>query len=290
MHKTTKGIFFMLTHCVALALIMAVMRELNLSGLPASLIMFWQNIFALIMVFSWCAYLGHFPKTKKIKLHIARSVSGYSSGTLLTIGLGLIPLNSATAISFTGPLFTTLFAVVLLKEKISSHRVVGLLIGFAGVMVVLRPGTHHFDPAFFYIIATAMLWGVTDIIIKTLSRTDSLHSMLFYTILVSMVIATPLAIYDWKPINNYQLGLLAALAAFHLMNFGCASQAYRFADLSVLMPFEFSRLIFSSIFAYFIFGELLDEWIVLGASVIMFGAVYVVYKEKRKVKIYESEF
>jgi len=279
----------MLSHCVALALIMAIMRELKLSGLSASLVMFWQNVFALGMVFAWCFYKRNFPKTRKIKWHIARSVSGYSSGTLLTIGLGLVPLNTATAISFTGPLFTTLFAVLLLKEKISSHRVTGLAIGFLGAMVVLRPGTDHFDPAFFYLIATAMLWGVTDIIIKILNRTENLHSILFYTTVVMMVIATPLAILDWKEISNYQFMLLVALAVCHLLNFGSASQAYRYSDLSVLMPFEFSRLVFSAIFAYLIFAEKLDIWVVAGSAIIIFGAVFVAIKEKR-MKVYESEF
>jgi S-adenosylmethionine uptake transporter len=274
---------------MALALIMALMRMLAHNGLSVYLLMFWQSVFSLLFVVAWCAYKGNFPRTKKLKLFILRTFSGYGSGSLLTLGLAAIPLNTSTAITFTGPLFTTLFAVLLLKERISIHRVVGLLIGFIGVMVVLRPGTEHFNYYCFYLIATAMLWGVTDVIIKILSRTESLVSILFYTTLVMMFVVTPMAVLNWREVTQHEILLLIALALCNLANFGAASQAYRYSDLSVLMPFEFSRLAFSSLLAYFIFAEILDKWVGLGAFIIMFGAVYVVYKEKRKMRIYESE-
>lgn len=287
--NTTKGILWMLVHCLALVLIMGVVRTLTKDGLSNYIIIAWQNIFAFLMIAPYCAVTGGFPKTKKLHLHIARACSGISSGLLLFYSMGLVKLNLATAITFTGPLFTTIFAIIFFREKTYTHRVIGLCIGFGGVLIVLRPWDTAFNPNALYLVLTAALWGVTDMFIKLMNRTETIRAMMFYRVALMLVITVPFIYFFWQPITIYHIGLLTLLAALDLTNFWTVTKAYRYADISVLMPFDFSRLIFSAIFAFIVLHENLNPWTVVGSAVIVYGTVFVVYKEKKRLKLASNE-
>ncbi len=287
--KTARAIIWMLLHCVALVLIMGVVRKLGQSGLSTYTIIFWQNVFSFTILTPICSMDGGFPKTKKLHLHAGRALSGISSGMVLFYGMSHVQLNVATAITFTGPLFSTIFAIIFLREKTYFSRIIGLCIGFMGVLVVLRPGSAAFDPNALYLILTAALWGCTDIFIKKMIKTESGRTMMFYRALLMLILTTPLGLYHWQEVTQLQLALLVLLALLDMLNFSTVTQAYRLADISVLMPFDFSRLIFSSIFAYIVFSETLDIYTVIGSSVIVFGTLFVVHSERKRSRIMSTE-
>ena len=237
--NTGIAISWVISRTFIMACIMVIARLLGVSGMSGFAIMFWQNTFAFLFMILFCLYTRDFPKTQKIPLHITRCLLGLTSGSLLYYSLPLLPLNTATSITFTGPLFSTIAAIIFLKEKSNIHRIIGLLIGFSGVLIILRPGTHAFDPNAIYLLCTAMIWGLTDVTIKKLIKTESIKTLLFYMVVIMMVFSIPLGIYFWHEPNLQEAILCASLALFHLGNFSTISKAFKRADVSVLMPFEF---------------------------------------------------
>lgn len=292
-NNITRAITWMLVHCLALVLIMLVVRILGTEKFGHSLspytIIFWQNIFSFTMLIPICVMDGGFPKTKKLHLHAGRALTGISSGLILFYGMAHVKLNLATAVTFTGPLFSTLFAIIFLHEKFYKHRLIGLIAGFIGVLIVLRPGTDAFNPNALFLILTAALWGGTDVFIKLMIRTESGRTMMFYRALLMLVLTTPLGLYFWQDLTRYQLMLIVLLAVLDMVNFLTVTRAYRLADISVLMPFDFSRLVFSSIIAFFILGENLSPWTFVGSLVIVYGVLFVVYTERKRSRIISTE-
>lgn len=288
-NATTRAIIWMVLHCIALVLIMGVMRQLGKEGISSYSIIFLQNIFSFIILVPLCAMDGGFPTTKKFHLHLGRAISGICSGMVLVYGMAHVKLNVATAVTFTGPLFSTLMAIIFLREKIFAHRLVGLCVGFLGVLVVLRPGSDAFNVNALYLILTAALWGCTDIFIKLMIRTEKQRTMMFYRALIMLVITTPIGLYYWQEVTDRQLLLLLLLALFDMMNFLTVTRAYKLADISVLMPFDFSRLVFSSVFAYFVFSETLDIWVAIGSAIIVYGTLFVVYSERKRSRFISAE-
>ena len=292
--KSFRAILWMLVHCVALVLIMLEMRVLGKQGISSYTMIFWQNIFSFTILAPICAMNGEpkwgiIPKTKKLHLHFGRACSGISSGLVLIYGMTHVHLNTATAITFTGPLFSTIFAMIFLGEKAYRHRMIGLFIGFLGVLVVLRPGSDAFNPDALLLILTAALWGCTDIFIKKMIKTESESTMMFYRAMLMLILTTPLGLYHWQDLSTNQLLLILLLALFDMMNFFTVTRAYKLADISVLMPFDFSRLIFSSLFAFFLFGEVLNIWVFIGSSIIVYGTLFVVYSERKHSRIISAE-
>lgn len=287
--KAARAIIWMMLHCIALVLIMGVVRKLGSGGLSNYTIIFWQNVFSFTILTPLCAMNGGFPKTKKLHLHFGRACSGITSGLVLFYGMAHVHLNTATAITFTGPLFSTIFAIIFLREKTYRTRIIGLGVGFFGVLIVLRPGSDAFDPNALLLILTAALWGCTDIFIKKMIRTESETTMMFYRALLMLILTTPLGLYFWQDLTTMQLVLIVLLAFLDIANFFTVTRAYKLADISVLMPFDFSRLIFSSIFAFMVFNETLDIWTFIGSSVIVYGVLFVVYSERKRSRIISTE-
>lgn len=282
MHKSTRiGISWIISRTFIMASIMTIARALAEGGMSNYAIMFWQNAFALPYILLYTAYRKEIPRTTKYHLHITRSLLGVSSGLLLFYGLSKMQLNNATAITFMGPLFSALAAIIFLKEKAGIHRIIGLFLGLCGVLIILRPGTEAFNPAAIFLIMTAFIWGLTDITIKTLVRTESTHALLFYMCIFLMLLSIPFGVFHWHTPSLKEALLCATMALFHLGNFATVSKAFKHADVSVLMPFEFFRLIFASAFALALFNERLSLAAVSGSLVILGASIYVAHKEKK---------
>ncbi len=281
--NTGIAISWVISRTFIMACILVIARSLGQGGMPGTAIMFWQNTLAFVFFISYCLYKKDIPKTNKYHLHLLRCILGISSGMLLFYCLPLMSLNKATAITFTGPMFSTIAAMIFLREKTTIHRTIGLLVGFIGVLIILRPGTEAFNPISALLLIVPMIWGLTDVTIKKLITTESTNSLLFHMVVIMMVFSIPLGVFFWHTPSVEEWVLCAALALFHLGNFTTISKAFKRADISVLMPFEFFRLVFSSIFAYLIFDEVVTLAIISGSLVIVGSSIYVARKESKRV-------
>lgn len=264
----------------------ALVRYCSQLGLHAFEVVFYRNFVALILLMPWLMRSGGIKTlhTTRIKMYTLRALIGLVAMYFWFYSLITIPLADATALSFTAPLFTAILAMIILKEKIGIHRISALAIGFLGVLVVLRPGTDVFELKAVSAVAAAMLWAFSGIIIKALTSTDEPRKVVFYMVLMMTPLSLPLALPHLNMPDWHTVFWLVALGFTSNLFQIALSNAFAATDISVILPFDFTRLIFVSVIAYLVFGETLDMWTLLGAIIILAGAAYTSYREALHVR------
>lgn len=253
---------------------------------------FLRNVLSLGLILAWISlrYTPAMYKTNKLTGHLWRAGLGVIAMELWFFSLSILPINIATALSFTTPVFATLFAMWILKEKAGWRRWSAILISFIGVLVILRPEANGISWQASTVLVSSSLMALAGILVKTLARTEPPETIVFYMALFMTPFSAPLALYhwSWEPLTHANVWVALLLIAFfstlaHLL----IARAYARAEMVALLPFDFTRLIFTAFFAYFLFGETMDSHTLLGATIIMSSAVYIAHREavRRRAKL-----
>jgi drug/metabolite transporter (DMT)-like permease len=220
-------------------------------------------------------------KTKNHKAFAVRGVCGLAFLMTYFSGAALIPVAESQALTFTSPLWGTLLAVFFLSERLTVTRASAIIVGFAGVLVILRPGVLQVSVGAVLVLAGALAAAASNTIVKFTTRTDHPDAIVFY----QMVYVTPLilipALYVWTWPALHELLLMIAVGFFATLNQRFLSRAYACADAIAVLPFEFSRLPFAAIIGFLAFGELPDVWAWIGGAVIFGASLYMVRQETR---------
>jgi drug/metabolite transporter (DMT)-like permease len=189
-----------------------------------------------------------------------------------------IPLPESVSITFIVPILTMVCASIIFKEKINQKLWLSLFFGMIGVLVIIRPGFAEITTAHLIAILSAVLWSFSNVLTKKLTLTDKPKTVALYLSTMILIVSIPAAAPYLKPMNFEQiiwmflLGLSGNLAHIFL------STAYVKTELSILQPFDFTRLIFVSIIAYFAFNELVDIYMIAGSMIIIFSSFYLSVK------------
>ncbi len=287
-HHQWLGMAWMFVHCIMITAMSTIVRFLAVD-FPIPQLVFFHNVIPLICLLIWRlfrkpegeCFLPHMPR-KKAPLYLTRSIPGTIAWILFFYAVTQMPLADVTAVSFTGPLFTTVLAVFILKEKIGIHRIIGLVVGFIGMMIVVKPGMNSFEPASLVIMGAVVIWAFVDISIKVLGRTEPVFNQTFYLTLCVSAFSLPLALSKWHMPELSDLPALIILGLLFLLNIIAVTNAYKYADFSVVMPVDFSRLVMTAIVGYVIFGEHLSLTTILGSLVIISSILYIAHRERRK--------
>lgn len=281
----TRAILLMLMSCFGASVMVTIVRYLS-ADLPSTLIVFYRSFFALVWFLPWLfwTHAKHIQKPR-LRLYFLRGCLGMIAMQLWFYSLSIVELPLATALSFSSPLMTALLAVLMFKEKAGKGVWVSLGIGFIGTVVILRPGLESFNPNALLVMATAALWSTSGIIIKSLTRTQSPVTVCFFLALVIAPLSLVIAIPQWQWVHDWRLLFwLAALGLVSNLFQIAMSYAIATADLVTILPYDFSRLLFVSVLAYFAFGETLDVITIAGAAIILGSAVYATGHEKRQIR------
>lgn len=271
----------MLASGLGASIMIALVRHLS-ADLSSPQVVFLRNAAALVFFLPWLFRVGVSNlKTRRFRMYTARGVIGLIAMYMWFYSLTIIELPTATALSFTAPLLNALLAVALFKESYGPHRWAALFIGFAGAWVVLRPGTDAFDPTHLIVIASASMWALSGVIIKSLTHTDDPTKVAFFMVLFMTPLSLPLALLYWEPLPLRLWPWIAFLGLISCLFQIALSKAIALAPFYVILPFDFTRLIFVSLIAYFFFDEVLTWNTLYGALLIMGGAVYSAYRESR---------
>lgn len=232
--------------------------------------------------------LRNFPgslKSNHLGLQLIRIVLA-----LIAMGFGFtavihMPLADATAIGFAKSFFVTIGAIFLLNETIGIRRWSAVIVGFIGVMIVLRPGFDGFTIYGLYALIGAAGAGMVMVIIRLLTRTDSPTTILTYQALgVGLAVTIP-GLWFWQWPTPLEWGLLIAMG---VISYGAQMfniMAYKFGEASVMASLDYVRLIYSVIFGYFLFANLPDIWTWLGALVIIAASVYTIHREAQRKQV-----
>lgn len=257
-------------------------RELS-SEMGLFQVMFCRNLIALTITIVALFLTGlSGVQTRFIKRHIFRNVVHFLATYLWFIGIVSIPMAAVFALEFTTPLWTAILAVFWLKERLSPSRIFGILIGFIGILVILRPGIAVIHPASLAVIASAIGLSVAYVITKSVVQEDSAWTILFWMNLIQFPLSLGLSLPHWVwpsgPLIPWVVGIGVAGFGLHL----AISQAMTHADASVVVPFDFLRLPLITVVAWFMYQESLDIFVFIGAGVIVFGNAIILKSETPK--------
>ena len=218
--------------------------------------------------------------TKQPKNQIYRIVTNSIAILLFFYGLSISPLSLATVLNFTAPIFTVIFAVIFLKEKLTTHRLISLLLGFIGVMCVLRPDL-SLNLGGFLVLLSSLVWASSLIFIKKLTKTDSAVTISLYAG-VGMMPATFAAAYPYlEEINFVQFLFILFIAVSGTTAQTLLNSTLKRGDLSFLLPLDFLRLIWSVLLGIALFGDSTSVFLWLGGLFIL-GATTLSVTSERK--------
>ena len=243
-------------------------------------IAFFRNVFGVLVFVPWLATVGFGTlRTERIWTHVARGAANAMSMLAWFSALALIPVANATSLSLVGPVFVTLGAVLVFKERVGAHRWIGVMVGILGALIIVRPGFVQVGIAPILILCAAVCVSVSKLIAKSLARTDSTPTIVAYLTFLMMMFTLVPALFVWQPIAISQLALLAVVGAFGTTGHLCFIKAYKLADVSLVEPVMFMRVIFAAFIGLILFAEFPDAWTWIGAAVIVTGNTYMAQRE-----------
>ena len=223
-------------------------------------------------------------RTRRMPLHCTRVAFAYIGILGLFYGLLHIPVADVVALSFTQPLFIAVLAAILLGEAVGVARWRAVAIGFAGVIVILRPGFEEIGSATLAVLASAAAYGASNICIKRLMTTDTpVQSTLYGNLLMLPLSALPAA-FVWVTPGFWDALAMIGVGLGGMGGIYFVSRAYAVADASAVVPYDFLRLPLSAGAAWFLFGETSDIWMLLGAAIIFASSYALVRIETREAR------
>jgi drug/metabolite transporter (DMT)-like permease len=322
--RTIAGISFMLLNALAISVIYAASKELT-REISSNLVVFLYKFSILICILPWCFKDGiSSMKTNRILLHASRGFLSVCGSLSLYYAIKHIELVDITAIGYIEQVVLVIIGVLYFKEQATLAKILGILLSFAGAILVVNPSIIDFsstaptkmfaniNPYYMFVFMSIGFWASNCTVIKILGKTEKTKVQLFYVLLFSCIIAFPLAFMKWQTVANigvvqirypYEmfsldgLGLnlshikyLALLAVCYFTHSIAFFKALKYADLSTVIPFDYSRLVFAGILGLLLFGETPELGSYIGYALIVSSGIYLIRSEaKRRKKIKEFE-
>jgi len=204
------------------------------------------------------------------------------NSAFMVLGLSLLPLATVITIMFASPLITAAFSAPLLAERVSPGRWLAILVGFAGVLIVVRPGATGFEWALLLPVAAAAANALRDIVTRRLSRTETSISMLLWSTLIVSVAALTTAPFGWQPVTAAAAAWFVAAGVFNAAAHFLLIEALRLGEAAAIAPVRYTSLIWAVLIGFLVWRELPDAWVWAGSAVIVASGVWMVRAEARK--------
>jgi drug/metabolite transporter (DMT)-like permease len=192
----------------------------------------------------------------------------------------LIPLADAHAIGAAAPLLVTALSVPLLGEKVGWRRWVAIGVGFAGMLLIVRPGFAEFSWPMLYAVAGAALWAIYQIVLKIVGRTDGAATTGLWTAVLGAAFTSLVGPFFWTPPDAQGWTLLVLAALIGGIGHVAYSQAFTLAPASVLQPYAYLLLVYAAFFGWLVFGDVPDGWTIGGAALIVASGLYTFHRER----------
>lgn len=256
-------------------------RELS-AELNTFQILFFRSVIGLVIIsgiLSWSGWVQ--VKSTKLRLHFVRNVAHYIGQFGWFYAISLIPLAQVFAIEFTIPIWTALIAPFLLSERLTTSRILVVVIGFIGILIILRPGMVPFEVGAISALIAAIGYALSHTLTKKLTRTDTPLAVIFYMTVIQLPMGAIPSLMEWTTPSIAMLPWLLVVGVTALSAHYCMARAFAHADAVVVVPMDFLRLPMVALLGLFIYGEALDPWVLAGAVVIL-GAITINIVSERK--------
>jgi drug/metabolite transporter (DMT)-like permease len=282
MSVALRGALWMGGALLSFSLMAVAVREL-LRTMGSFEILFLRSLVSFVLVLAVVPRFGlGAVRTRRFGLHVVRNVLHFGGQYAWVYAIAMLPLATVFAIEFTMPVWTALLAIPILGERLNRGRIVMLVLGIAGILVILKPGFGAVQPAALVMLAGSFAYASTMIATKRLSESDSALAVVFYMSVVQLPLAFVPALPGWVAPALVDLPWIFAIGAAGLSAHFCLTRAMRIADATLVVPIDFLRLPLIAVVGMLFYGEPLELSIMLGAAVIFAGTYYSIRRESRK--------
>lgn len=257
---------------LALMLVMAVAGRETTRELNVFQIMEVRSVIGFALLLPIISRAGGFKAvaTKRLPQHLARNGVHYFAQLGWFYALTLIGIGQVVAIEFTMPIWTALMVATFLSERMTVWKIAAVVLGVVGVVMIVRPATGEINPGQLIALGAAIGFSISMILAKSLTRTESALSILFWMIMVQMVVGLLPTLYVWTWPSTYLWGWLFVIGVCGTFSH-CLASALRYADATIVVPMDFLRVPLTATAGWLLYSERLDSWTVLGAALILCG-------------------
>lgn len=223
---------------------------------------------------------GQLLLTARPLSQIVRGVSMLGSAVLFMAGLGQLAIADATSIGFVSPLMVTALSIPILGEKVGIRRWAAVVVGFVGILIIIQPGTSAFNPAALFPVLSAACWSCGLVVTRRMKSGEPVLTTLFYTALVGLVLLTILLPTAWGPLTWHAFGLMMLMGILNTCGQYSLVLGYIRGPASMLAPFSYSQIIWSTLSGVFIFGTVPGFFTWIGATIVVASGLYVFHRER----------
>ncbi len=275
-----RGIFAMLV-CVLLFAFMDTMVKLAAERHPIGQIVFFRNFFAFLPLYFFIRRAGGFRvlRTRYVRQHIIRSITGVTSMAMTFLAFALMPLADVVAIGLSAPIFLTALSVPMLGEQVGWRRWSAVGAGFVGILIITRPGSGVFGELALIPLGSAALYAVAMIQIRKVATREPAATMVFYFTVFAALLGAASLPWQWVTPTPLTLAYLIGIGLVGGMAQMALTQAYRLAPVSLVAPFEYSALLAAALLGFAVWGQIPDRFVWLGAGIVIASGLYILHRE-----------
>ncbi|MBT5047992.1 MAG: DMT family transporter [Rhodospirillaceae bacterium] len=281
---TARGAYWMLISACGYSASIAIVHHL-VERLPVFEIALARNVFGLVFMLPWLTKVGlGAMRTSHMGKHAIRGVLSASNVWFLFAALAYAPVADVSAITFLMPIIASVLAVFVLKEQTSLIRWAAALTGFAGALIVIRPGMAEFNPGILFAVGAVCAGSLIAMLIKTLLKYDSGDTVAAWLFISHIVLGIVPAILVWITPNWEEVLWMVLLGWLGAVIQRTFNRSMAEADASVVLPYNFTRLIWAALFGFLFFAEIPDIWTWVGGSVIFISSIWLTRINARRNK------
>ena len=276
-----RGVLLMMVSALGVVAMNVSIRQIA-DDIHPFVIAFFRHSIGICLLIPLFVRPGSNPfRTANFPLQGLRAILNVVAMLAYFLALTMEPLAKVVALTFTAPLIGTVGAILLLREKVTPSRYFALSIGFAGALIILRPWAVEISTGSLLLILSSAMWGMALVVIKVLSRRDSPATIALYASLLQLPVCLIAALFFWQWPTFEQLLVMGLIAIFGATTQLALAQAFREADATVVLPVDFTKLVFAGLAGWLFFEELPVIWIWIGGTVVFVGVFLNAWFEKR---------
>jgi drug/metabolite transporter (DMT)-like permease len=274
-HSTLKAALWM-GGSIASFLTMTVAGRAIIPALDVFQVMEMRSVIGWFILLPLVLASGGFRamRTKRPMQHIGRNVVHYAGQFAWLQALTMIPLAQLISIEFTTPIWGALLAVFVLGERMSLRKIAAILFGIVGVLVIVRPGSSAVEPGHLIMLAGAVFFGISVVMVKSLTRTDSVVAIIFWMLVIQSAIGIVPAVAVWRMPEAWMWPWILLVSFTGMSSHFCMARALSHAEATVVMPMDFLRLPLSALIGFLLYSERIDVFTAVGAALILAGNLF----------------
>jgi drug/metabolite transporter (DMT)-like permease len=278
--ETTRGILYALAAVFVFAAVNA-LTKWEVARYPITEVVLFRSIFALVPCAGLVAANGGIPvlRTRRFGEHFTRALVQFICVASIFVAFRVMPLADAVAITFTSPLFMTLLSIPLLGEQVGRHRWTAVLVGFAGVLIMVPPGPGLLHGGALFALINAASNAYVTIAVRRMSATEASATLVAYQLGLNALFALVLLPFGWVTPTLADAGLMALIGLGAGVGQYWWTQAFRYAPAAVAAPFSYTAMIWALLFGFLIWDDMPTPGLLAGAAVIAASGLYILYRE-----------